>query len=70
MDIYATEGHKVIATDLDNGYPHHAELAKKHLTKGEIYTVDYTEVENWHTDVYLKEFPDIAFNVVHFEDAT
>jgi len=68
MDIYAKEGTKVIYTG-ENGYDHDREHADKYLTKDAVYTVDNTDVEGWHTSVYLKEFPEIAFNSVHFEEA-
>jgi hypothetical protein len=64
-----TQTDKVKVDNLSGGYPHHQEVAKKHLSIGNIYTIEETEVDNWHTDVYLKEFPGIAFNSVFFEDA-
>ena len=69
MNIYALEGHKVTCSTLDAGYENNKEVATKHLTVGNVYTVDYTNVDSWHTDVYLKEFPDVAFNSIFFEDA-
>ena len=71
MNIYAKEGHKITVTEetINYGYNHHKEMANKHLKVGEVYTVDHTEVGGWHTDVYIKEVPNIAFNSVHFEDA-
>jgi len=33
-----------------------------------FYTVDYTEVSSWHTDVFLEEFPNESFNSVHFAE--
>ena len=68
IDIYSKEGTKVKYTG-EGGYDHHKEYANKHLKVGEIYTIDYTDVGGWHTDVYLKEVPDKAFNSVHFVDA-
>ena len=65
MDIYSEEGTKVIYTG-KGGYDHHKEHANKHLKIGETYTVDYTDVGGWHTDVYLKEVPNERFNSVHF----
>ena len=41
--------------------------ARKHLTEGEEYTVERTEVSSCHTDVYLEEIPGVAFNSVMFE---
>jgi len=65
MDIYSKEGTQVMYTG-EGGYNHHKEYADEYLKVGEIYTVDYTEVDRWHTDVYLKEVPNKAFNSVHF----
>lgn len=68
MNIYAKDGDKVICSTLDAGYEHHKEVANQYLEVGKIYTVEYTIVDSWHTDVYLKEFPEINFNSVFFED--
>jgi hypothetical protein len=71
MNIYAKEGHKVIVTEIgiNSGYDSHIEKAHSYLKVGQTYTVDYTKVGSWHTDVFLKEIPNVAFNSVHFEDA-
>lgn len=68
IDIYAPEGTKVKYTGR-GGYDHHKEHANKHLKVDEIYTIDHTDVGGWHTDVYLKEVPNEAFNSVHFVNA-
>lgn len=68
MNIYAEEGAKVVAWNTTSGYDSDKEKFQKYLTKGEVYTVDYTEVGGWITGVYLKEFPDVRFNSVQFED--
>lgn len=67
MDIYSSSGTKVEFAYPDAGYPEHQKMATKHLILGAQYTIDRTEVESWNTKVYLKEFPDIAFNSVHFK---
>ena len=54
----------------EGGHEHHKEHANKYLKVGEIYTIDYTDVGEWHTDVYLKEVPNQAFNSVHFVNAS
>lgn len=69
MNIYANSGHKVVAKHLDWGYEPDKEQAHKYLEQDAIYTVSYTEVSSWHTDVYLEEIPGVKFNSVHFEDA-
>ena len=68
MDIYAKKGHKVIAKHLDWGYDHDAATANEHLTQNGVYTVNYTYVGDWRTDVHLEEFECVEFNSVHFED--
>lgn len=68
MNIYAKEGDKVVCYTFDAGYAYHQEIANKYLVIGQVYTIDHTEVDSWHTDVYLKEFPEVKFNSVFFED--
>ena len=66
MDIYAKEGTKIKYTGL-GGCDSHKEHADKHLKIGHTYTVDYTVVGSWHTNVFLKEVPKQGFNSVLFE---
>ena len=68
MNIFAKKGAKVICSTLDAGYDYHKEIASKYLVIGKEYTVEYTDVDSWHTDVYLQEFPGVKFNSVFFED--
>ncbi len=68
MNIHAQTGDKVICSTFDAGYPLEQEHAKKHLVIGQQYTVDYTVIHDWSTDVYLQELPEIRFNSVFFED--
>ena len=68
MNIHAKKGDKVIYKHPNSGYKHHQETARKHLVLNQVYTVERTEVGDWHTDVYLQEVPGIAFNSAHFED--
>ena len=70
MNIFADSGHKVTVTEesLKNGYDYHSKTASHYLTVGETYTVKYTNVGDWHTDVYLNEIPNIAFNSVNLID--
>lgn len=67
IDIYSPEGTKVIFNHPNAGYQHHIDTAKEHLNVGKEYTIDHTDVGDWHTDVYLKEIPGIAFNSVMFD---
>lgn len=68
MNIYAIEGHRVRCSTFDAGYDYDKEKATKHLELGKEYTVEYTDVDGWSTDVVLSEFPNIKFNSVFFED--
>lgn len=69
MNIYALKGYKVKCKTLSAGYGYDKEVAKKYLEVGKQYTVEKTEVGNWHTYVLLQEFPNVKFNSVFFEDA-
>lgn len=61
MDIYSPPGTKVRFNNY-GGYPKDSEKARKFLTLGQVYTVRETEVDNWRTDVCLREFPGERFN--------
>lgn len=69
MNIFADEGTKVTPAFKDGkpfgGYSADEEKVAQHLKEGEWYTVEYTEVHNWSTDVFLKEFPNVRFNSVN-----
>ena len=67
MYIYAENGTKIRYTG-NGGWDYQRESANKILTIGQDYTVDYTVVHGWYTDVYLIEIPDISFNSCLFED--
>jgi hypothetical protein len=68
MNIYALPGHRVRCATLNGGYEFHEQIAREYLDEGGEYTVDHTEVDSWHTDVFLVEFPEVRFNSVFFED--
>jgi len=38
------------------------------LVPGDEYEVLDIEVHSWHTKIILKEFPNLKFNCVHFEE--
>lgn len=38
------------------------------LERGRIYNLDYIEVYDWFSYVYLTEFPGVHFNSVLFEE--
>lgn len=69
MNINAKQGSRVIFKYPTNGYKAHQELAQKHLTEGEVYTVVYTDVSQSSTRVLFEEVPNVWFNSVLFEDA-
>lgn len=68
MNLFALEGHKVWCSTLVGGDKHDQELAESYLEKYMSYTVERTKVYSFHTDVWLKEFPNVCFNSVFFED--
>jgi len=68
MDIHSKEGDVVLYNFPFNGYEGDQATAAKYLSEGNTYTVDHTIVYSSSTDVFLKEFPDIAFNSVMFSD--
>ena len=54
MDIYSKSGTVVIYTG-KGGMDNDKTTANQYLTVGNKYTVDYTNVGSWSTEVYLKE---------------
>lgn len=68
IDIYAKKGYKVTVTDrsIDSGYDGDIRLAHKYLQVGKIYTIERTDVDNWHTEVWVEEIPNMSFNSVNF----
>ena len=69
MDIHSPKGTKVIYDQLNAGYDHDQETCREHLEFGKTYTVEYTEVHSWHTQVWLQEVPDVPFNSAVFSAA-
>lgn len=67
MDIYAEPGTKVKFTNPNAGYSNDQAMVRDNLTVGETYTVLETRVGNFHTTVFLQEFPRLPFNTVMFE---
>ena len=74
MDINSKRGTVVRLQMKDGevfgGYDGDKKMAMKYLKFGEVYHVESTDVQNWHTDVYLEEVPGIPFNSVMFERVT
>ena len=67
MDIYNTKPRKVLCARL---YPtgQFAPCDYKKLEIGKKYTLVDTEVYDYYTYVYLKEFPGEGFNSVYFDE--
>ena len=38
------------------------------LIVGQEYEVEYVDEHSWHTKICLKDFPDLEFNSVSFEE--
>ena len=69
MNIFdRTERSIVCISNKDLGMDHERRANADKLVVGEIYTLDDVVVEDWYSDVYLKEFPDLYFNSVLFEE--
>ena len=68
MNIYALKGHKVKVKTLSAGYFCEQEDIKTYLELNKEYTIERTDINGWHTDVYLVEVPNIPFNSAFFED--
>lgn len=66
MDNDSPKGTEVRFLYENAGTNYHIEKAKEHLTLGEVYTVDYTDVHAFKTIVYLQEAPGIEFTSVQF----
>ncbi len=71
FDIRSPEGTMVVALfnkagKIQHGTTFDKEQAQKHFVTGKVYTVDHTDIHSYHTNVYLKDFPDVNFNSVHF----
>jgi hypothetical protein len=66
-NIYSRAGSKLIYLD-KNGYDEDREEANKFLKKGELYTVDHVDIFKYSSTVYLKEFPEMGFNMVMFRN--
>jgi len=68
MNIYAKHGDNVIFDNPTYGHTYDQNLAKEHLTIGNVYTVEKTIVYSSRTKVFLVEAPKVSFNSVLFSD--
>ena len=68
MNVYASYGDFVVFANPTAGLSGHQKRAALHLKVGAVYIIEKTDVGNYHTDVYLIEFPGISFNSILFND--
>lgn len=72
MYIHVKDGDKVRPLfkngKIQHGSNYDKKIATTHLKEGQEYTIYYTIVYNFHTEVHLKEIPGVKFNSVHFEN--
>lgn len=70
VEIIAKAGTKVRVLFKDGKPEHgmevHKEQVMRYLNAETVYELADTDIGDWHTDFYLKEFPSVAFNSVHF----
>ncbi len=66
MSLGTRPGEKVIFHHPRNGQSGDIATGKKHLKMGQEYTVNYMNVYEYSSTVYLVEFPGIGFNSVQF----
>ena len=59
---------KVVYDKPENGRQGHKDTANKYLTVGETYTMYKKVIHSCHTEIFIKEYPEIAFNSVMFSD--
>jgi hypothetical protein len=66
MNIYSNRGTKVVFCFPKNGYPSDQDQANKYLIVGQIYTVDWIDVNSCSSSVHLVEVSGVSFNSVLF----
>ena len=64
--LHCEKGCKVKAVNFNCGYPTDKEKSSKYLKKDKVYTVEFISVGAYSSKIYLREFPGIEFNTVHF----
>ena len=68
MNIYSKAGSKVIYLD-ENGYDSQRDHCNSlGLIRGKEYTVKYTVIHSYCSEVCLVEYPEFEFNTVMFGD--
>ncbi len=67
IDIFSIKpGDRVAYSFPNNGYESHQLTASKYLNLNQVYIVSHVKIDNWHTDINLEDYPNIAFNSVMF----
>lgn len=67
MPVDTAPGTKVIFEFPKNGSDFdRIKAASLFIKKGDVFTVHHTEPEQYHTRLYLEEFPGVIFNTVNF----
>jgi len=71
MGIDEKEGTRITLIHKDckliNGRESDRQYASEYLEIGDLYTVNYIDVDRWSSGVYLKEVPGRCFNTVMFK---
>ena len=71
MNIRTTKPGDIVEYEFEEaGMPWQIRVAQQHLVKNQRYEVAEIDIKKWHTDVYLVEFPGIAFNSCLFGNVT
>lgn len=72
MNIFALEGFRVKVTEQTKnaGWKNDRKLIAAYLEIDKVYAVERTEVDRSSSIVVLKEFPNVKFNTVNFEDVS
>lgn len=66
MNIHTAEGSKVVFAFPENGYEGEQESIKKYMEVGDVFTVEFVDIGQSYTNVYLKEITERGFNSVFF----
>lgn len=68
MNIHTEPGAKIRYAYTSTGFLSDQEGAKKHLKRGQVYTVAQIDVHSSISYVELREIPGITFNTVMFSN--
>lgn len=68
MNIHTAPGSKIIFAHPNYGYANDIYKGNMYLTLNNVYTVERCEPHAHFTYVYLKEYPNVEFNSVQFDN--